>query len=148
MRAERPSKPQQNDLGMESNALTALDVATIPGAGCKMAGPRDSLGTRAMRAVSFFRPVWIKFSDAGGTAALLRSGLVATSNGVGEGPAGFGRGCKTGEREGCRRNPGGRRKVISGLWGSATGTVSFFGSAMTNQVAPRKITENSLIVTP
>ena len=37
--------------------------------------------------------------------------------------------------------------VVAGLWGSAMRTVSFFGSAMTDHVAPRKIAENSFVVT-
>jgi hypothetical protein len=41
----------------------------------------------------------------------------------------------------------GRPGVVSGLWGRALGTVSFFGSAMTNHVAPGKISENSFVVT-
>ena len=40
-----------------------------------------------------------------------------------------------------------RPGVISDPWGSALRTVSFFGSAMTDHVAPRKIAENSFVVT-
>jgi hypothetical protein len=36
---------------------------------------------------------------------------------------------------------------VSGLGGSAIRTVSFFGSAMTGHVAPRKIAEISFLVT-
>jgi hypothetical protein len=134
IRAEMPSKPQQNDLGMESNALIALDVAPMIGTGCPVPAAGDLPNRMGMRAVSFFGPGRIKFSDAG-------------SNGVGGAPAGFGRGCKTGESAACGGNTGGRRNVVSGLWGSAMRTVSFFGSAMTNQGAPRKIAENSFDVT-
>ena len=35
IRAEMPSNPQQNHLGMESNVLIARGVAAITGAGCK-----------------------------------------------------------------------------------------------------------------
>src|SRR6266853_6007091 len=135
--AEMPSNPQQNHPGMESNASIESDVATIAAAG-------DLPSRMGMRAVSF----WIKFPDAGGASALLGSRLVAGSNGFGGAPVGFGRGCKTGASTVCGSNPGGRRNIVSGLWGSGIRTVSFFGSAMTNQIAPRKITENSLIVTP
>jgi hypothetical protein len=40
-----------------------------------------------------------------------------------------------------------RLGVVSGLWGSEMRTISFFGSAMRDHVAPRKIAENSFIVT-
>jgi hypothetical protein len=147
IRAEMPSKPQQNDLGMESNALIALDVAPMIGPGCSVPAG-DRLGRIVMRAVSFFGPVRIKFSDAGGAFGVLGSRLVASSNGVGGAAAGSGRGRKTGTSAACGSNTGGGRNIVSGFWGSAIGTVSFFGSAMTNQVAPRKITENPFIVTP
>ena len=55
IRAERPSNPQQNRLGMESNASTEADVATIAGAVCLTIGG-DASDKRAMRAVSFFGP--------------------------------------------------------------------------------------------
>ena len=117
-----PSSPQQNDLGMQSNASLGVDVGRI-----------------VTRAVSFFGP--------------------------GMRPAGFGRGGKTGEAGTCASNSGGRGNGIcrdsgrgtalrgdgggdrsgrvtvgSGFWGSA-------GSAISNQVAPGKIAENSFIVT-
>jgi hypothetical protein len=139
--AEMPSNPQQNHPGMESNASIASDVATMAAAG-------DLPSRMGMRAVSFFGPFWIKCSDAGGASALLGSRLVAGSNGFGGAPVGFGRGCKTGASAVCGSNPGGRRNIVSGLWGSGIRTVSFFGSAMTNQVAPRKIAGNPFIVTP
>ena len=54
IRAERPSNPQQNHLGMESNPSIALDVAARPGAGWTMAGDGDGRGKIVIRAVSFF----------------------------------------------------------------------------------------------
>lgn len=143
-----PSKPQQNDLGMESNALIALDVAPMIGTGCAVPAARDRLGRIVMRAVSFFGPVWIKFSDANGASVVLGSRLVASSNGVGGALAGFGRGCKSRESAACGGNTGGRRNVVSGFWRCAMRTVSFLGSAMTDQVALRKIAGNPFIVTP
>ena len=41
----------------------------------------------------------------------------------------------------------GRPGVVSGLWGSTMLRGSFFDSAMTDHVAPRKIAENSFVVT-
>ena len=58
MRAERPSNPQQNQLGTESNAPTEVDVATMPGAVCTMAVGGDASDEIVMRAVSFFGPGW------------------------------------------------------------------------------------------
>ena len=48
---------------------------------------------------------------------------------------------------GGRNRRGGVTGVVSGLWGSALRTLSFGGSAITNQVAPGKIAENSFVVT-
>ena len=136
IRAEMPSNPQQNDLGMESNALIGFDVATMTGAGCT---------------------------------------AVAAGLGWTEMPAGFGRGCRIGDAAtlGGTAIVGGDRcggmvdvrddrgiraiscfapsfwrpGVVSGLGGSAMRTGSFFGSAMTDHVATRKMAKNSFIVT-
>ena len=193
--AEMPSNPQQNHLGMESNASIALDVATM----ADYCRPQSRFRCRmVMRAVSFFGPGWTetpaKFSDAAGASAgESKFAVVPASDKTGVAPAGFGRGCRTGEAATFGGNTGGRcdemmgtvltgdggvivggdRRggmagvrdgrgiravscfapsfwrpgVVSGLWGSAMRTVSFFGSAMTDHVAPRKIAENSFVVT-
>jgi hypothetical protein len=190
IRAERPSNPQQNDLGMESNASIAWDPATLTGAG---------FDRTVIRAVSLFGPGWTgtpaKFSDAAGASAGERKFFVVpASDETGVATAGLGKGCRTGEAVPFGENTGGqcdertggpaltgdgwmtdggdrpgemagvrdgraigakscfapsfwRPGVISGLWGSSLRTVSFFGSAMTDHVAPRKIAENSFIVT-
>jgi hypothetical protein len=137
---EMPSNPQQNDLGMESNALIVIDGSTMTGAGCTTVAAGRAVGLG-----------WTKT------------------------PAGFGRGCRIGDvatfggtaivggdrrdgtadvRDGrgiraisCFAPSFWRTGVVSGLWGSAMRTVSFFGSAMTNHVAPRKMAKNSFIVT-
>jgi hypothetical protein len=54
IRDERPSKPQQNHLGMDSNASIALDVATRRGAVLAGTPGGNGWGEMAMRAVSFF----------------------------------------------------------------------------------------------
>jgi hypothetical protein len=184
--AEMPSNPQQSDLGMESNASIALDVATMTGAGCTMAAAEHVV-----------EPGWAetpaKFSCAAGASA-RGSRFVSALDGASGAPAGFGRGWRIGEVATFGGNTGGRcdemtgllvltgdggvivggdRRggtagvrdgrgiraisclapsfwrpgVVSGLWGSALRTVSFFGSAMTGHVAPRKIAENSFVVT-
>jgi hypothetical protein len=204
MRADRPSKIQQSDLGMESNGSGALDV-TMTGAVCTTGvgrmisgcvfvmftaglGTATGFGRTAMRAVSFFGPGEIpaKFPGAG-----------ALTRGAGSGATGFGSGWRTGEVETCGACTGGRRNEVigdsaagsapvagegfivggnrrggttgvregrtilavsfappfcgsclaSGLGGSAMRTVSFFGSAMANQVAPGKIAEIPFFVT-
>ena len=120
MSAERPSNPQQNHRGVESNAPLAMDGGSVPGPACAMP-PADCPGRKIMRAVSFFGP--------------------------GSPPAGFGCGCgrKTGEGVTCVRNSGGRsgigRDSCLGLAlrddgggdrrGGLTGVVSgFWGSAL------------------
>jgi hypothetical protein len=143
IRAERPSNPQQNHLGVESNASLAADGGMMADPVRLVSAATDRAGGIAMRAVSFFGPGWPERI-----------------------PAGFGRGCKTGEAVTCAGNSGGRRNgsfrysaggsalsddaggdrsgrmtgVVSGFWGSA-------GSAMTNHVVPAKIAEISFAVT-
>ena len=165
MRAEIPSKLQQNHLGMESNASSPLDVAAMIGAEGTVAAA-DSPGRRA---VSFLGPdPSAKFSD---TAAASR--LVAGPDKLSGRPVGLGRGRRIGEAPAGSGGAGGRRNgitedslpgpvpagdgggdrrgvmtgVVSGVWGSALRTLSFGGSAISNQVAPRKIAENLFIVT-
>ena len=185
-----PSNPQQNDLGMESNASIALDAATLTRAG---------FDRMVIRAVSFFGVGWTvappKYSDAAGEfAGESKFAVVPASDETGAAPVVSSGGCRTGEAVIFGGNTGGRcdettgisaltgdgwmtdggdRRggmagvrdgrgirakscfapsswrpcVVSGLWGSAMGTVSFFGSAMTDHVAPGKIAENSFIVT-
>jgi hypothetical protein len=160
IRAEMPSKPQQNHLGIESNASSALDVGTMPGLALPMDDAADRLGGMVMRAVSFFGPGWI------GTRANFSDVAGAVADEAGEVPVGFGSGCKSGEAVTSASNAGGRRNgirgtglagdgggdrrgrragVISGLWGSALRTLSFGGSAITNQVRPEKSLKNFLL---
>jgi hypothetical protein len=165
MRPERPSKLQQNHLGMESNASSPLDVAA-------MIGTDDAIAagySPGRRAVSFLGPSSsVKFSDA---AAASR--LAAGSDKLSGGPVGLGSGRRIGEAPAGSGDAGGRRKgitgdsplgpvatgdgggdrrggvtgVVSGFWGSALRTLSFGGSAISNQVVPGKISENSFVVT-
>ena len=171
MRAEMPSKLQQDHLGMESNASSPLDVAVMIGLE-GMDAAADSGGRRLRRAVSFRGPGRLdssaEFSDA---AAASR--LVAGSDKLSGGPVGLGRGRRMAEAPACSGGAGGRRNgmtgdsflglvptggdggdrrggmtgVFSGVWGSALRTLSFGGSAISNQVAPRKIAEISFVVT-
>jgi hypothetical protein len=138
MRAEIPSKLQQNHLGMESNASSPLDVAALVGAEGTIAAA-DSPGRRA---VSFLGPgPSAKFSDA---AAASR--LVAGSDKLSGGPVGLGRGRRIGEAPAGSGEAGGLRKGITGdsppgpmptgdgggdRRGGMTGVVSgFWGSAL------------------
>lgn len=106
MRAEIPSKLQQNHLGMESNASSPVDVTAIIEAEGAMA-VADSPGRRA---VSFRGPdPSPKFSEA---AAASR--LAAGSDKLRGGPVGFGRGRRVGEAPECIGDAGGRRNGIKG----------------------------------
>ena len=116
MRAERPSKLQQNHLGMESNASSPLDVAAVIGAEGTIA-VGDSAGRRLRRAVSFLGPGQpassVRFSNVAEA-----SRLVAGSDKLSGGPVGLGRGRRiTGDGGGDRR--GGMTGAFSGCWGSA-----------------------------
>jgi hypothetical protein len=176
--AEMPSNPQQNHLGMESNASIVLDGATMTGDVCAIAGrvirgcvfltvnagAGDGFDSMVMRAVSFFGPGWTetpgKFSEAAGASAGESKFAVVSALA----PADFGRGFRTDEAATFGGNTGGwcgemmggpvstgdggvivggdrrggvassfwRPGVVSGLWGSAIRTASFFGSAMTD----------------
>jgi hypothetical protein len=143
MRAEIPSKLQQNHLGMESNASSPLDVAARIGAEGRIA----AADSPRRRAVSFLGPAAsAKFSDA------VASRLVAGSSKFSGGPVGLGKGRRIGEAPACSGDGEGERRggvtgVVSGFWGSALRTLSFGGSAISNQVAPKKIAENPVIVT-
>jgi hypothetical protein len=135
--AETPSNPQQKDLGMKSNALIPLDVATMTGAGC----------TTSAAGLS-----WTE------TPAGLGSGCAIGDAATFGGTAMVGGDRRGGETAGIREGRGiraiscfapslWRPGTVSGLGGSALLTGSFFGSAMADHVAPRKISENSLVVT-
>jgi hypothetical protein len=144
MRVEMPSNPQQNCLGMESNAPIAVDVGTLPGLLCGRPAASGSLDTRAMRAVSFFGLGWVeteaKFGDVAGLSAAVESGALGGSDGGREVTAAFASGCKIGEAGTCAGNAGGRRTGIRGDPareavltddGRMTGVVSsFWGSAL------------------
>jgi hypothetical protein len=165
MRAERPSKLQQNHLGMESNVSRLLDVAAMIGA----EGASAAADGPGRRAVSFLgSSPSAKSSD---TAAASR--LAVGSDKFSGGPVGWGRGRRIGEAPAGSGDAGGRREgimgdsplgpvpagdgggdrrggmtgFVSGFWGSALRTLSFGGSAISNQGAPRKIAENSFVVT-
>ncbi|HEY2615125.1 MAG TPA: hypothetical protein VGI42_05410 [Chthoniobacterales bacterium] len=105
IRAEMPSNPQQNDLGMESKTSPGLDVATITRGVCAVAAGRvisgcvffmftvgAGLGRMVIRAVSFFGPGWT-------AAPLSRLSTFPFPGraGVLPGPAGFGKGVSRGE---------------------------------------------------
>ncbi len=164
--AEMPSNPQQNHLGMESNASIAPDVATMTGAGCTVAAAGRVIGG----CVFFVFTAGAGVGDGFGKAC--RTGEAATFGGntggrcdemmgvpvltgdVGVIVGADRRGGMAGVRDGRRIRAAScfapsfwRPCVVSGLWGSAMRTVSFFGSSMTDHVAPRKIAENSFIVT-
>jgi hypothetical protein len=135
-----PSNPQQNDLGMESNASIAWDLATLTGAGCMVA--------TTGRVV---RPGWLEMPPSFGRGCRIGEATILGGTAI----VGGGRcGRMAGDRAGrgiraisylalSSLRPG----VTSGVWGGALRTVSFFGSAMPDRVAPRKLAENSLVVT-
>lgn len=105
------SNPQQNDLGMESNASIALDVVTLTGSG---------FDRMAMRAVSFFGPGWTetpaKFSDAtGASAGESKFAVLPASGETGGTPVGFGGGCTAGEAVTLGGKTGGRRDETKGV---------------------------------
>jgi len=54
IRAEMPSNPQQNDLGIESNALLGADVGRMPGLASATLAAGGPPGRIVTRAVSFF----------------------------------------------------------------------------------------------
>jgi hypothetical protein len=138
IRAEMPSNPQQNHLGMESNASIALDVATMTGPGCKMVAAGrvisdcvfflftagedtgDGFDQTVTRAVSFFGPGWTetpaKLSDAAGASAgESKLVVIPASDKTGVAPAGFGRGLGIGEAATFGGNTGGRCDEMMGV---------------------------------
>ena len=135
-----PNNPQQNDLGMESNALIVIDGSTMTGAGCTTVAAGRAVGLGWTKTPAGFGR-GCRISDAatfGGTAIVggdRRSGTADVPNGRGT------RGIS------CFALSFWRTGIVSGLGGSAMRTISCFGSAMTDHVAPRKIAKNSLIVT-
>jgi hypothetical protein len=112
MSVEMQSNPQQNHLGMESNALVSPDGAT-------MTGNVRTISEPVIGSSVFPKPI----AGAGTVGARIRS-------------------------LSCPAPSCCWPCVISGLRGSALRSVSFFGSAITNHVAPGKVTENRFFVTP
>jgi len=134
------SNTQQDRLGMESNALIARAVAAMTCAGCKMVAAGRVVG-----------PDWIETLAGFGRGCGIGEAATFASTAI---VGGDRRGRMAGVRAGrgiraiSRFAPSFRRPgVASGMWGSALRTVSFFGSAMTERVAPRRIAENSFVVT-
>jgi hypothetical protein len=121
IRAEMPSNPQQNHPGMPSNAPVELDGATVTGDVRVIAGPARGVGSECWTGDG---GVIIGGDLRGGMAEGRRIRAIS-----------------------CLAPSFWRPGIVSGFWGSEMRTVSFFGSAMTNQVAPRKIAENSFDVT-
>jgi hypothetical protein len=114
----------------------------MAGRTCVAPGAPDRSGGIVMRAVSFFGPACIGRTPAGfgsggktGEAVTRVSSSGGHRNGISRDSA---RGAALRGDDGGDRS--GRVTVISGFWGSA-------GSAITNQVAPGKIAENSFVVT-
>lgn len=112
MRAEMPSKLQQNHLGMESKASSPLDVAAMIGAEGRVAAA-DRSARRLRRAVSFLGPGRPEPSAKSSEAAVA-SRLVAGSDKLSGGPVGLGRGRRIGEAPACSGNAGGCRNGITG----------------------------------
>jgi hypothetical protein len=132
IRAEMPSNPQQNHLGMELNASIALDVAPMTGAGCVLAAAGDRLGRIVMSAVSGRGEPITCAGNTGGPRDKIREDsarrLMLADGGGGDRCSGM-------------------AGVVSALWGSTPRIVSFVGSTMTNQITPTKIAENCFDVT-
>ncbi len=108
MRAERPSKPQQSHLGVESNASAALDVATTTGevgmtaAGRMMNGWVFVIFPAGLGGPTGFRKLVMRavsFSGAGRTEASPKFSGAATSVALesGSGAPGFGSGFNDGD---------------------------------------------------
>jgi hypothetical protein len=112
MRAEMPSKLQQNHLGMETNASRLLDVAAMIDAEGRVAAAESS-GRRLRRAVSFLSPGRPERSVKSSEAAVA-SRLVAGSDKLSGGPVGLGRGRRIGEAPACSGDAGGGRNGITG----------------------------------
>jgi len=114
---ERLSSPQQNQLGMKSNASIELDGATMSRAWRRTADAGNASDNVLMRAVSFFGPDWAETrATASATAEASGRGWFSSApKGACRVPAGFG----------TRRNEGGGvgsggdtgdRNGIMGVW--------------------------------
>ena len=136
IREEMPSNPQQNHLGMESNASIALGPTTV-GAGCRNVAAGCSISNGNTGGCS----------DGGMERLVLMGnwGVIAGGDRRG-GMAGVraGRGIRA---VSCFTPSFQRPGVVSGFGGNALRTGSFLGSAMTDHVASQQIAENPVVVT-